>query len=91
MSAHRLCSSVPPPLLRLVRTALAAGLSVAGAALIVGCGTAAPVRPWQHEHLTRPALTFDDGLETRFRQHMLTAREGAEGGTTHAGGGCGCN
>ena len=32
-----------------------------------------------------------DGLEGRFRQHLFGAREGAEGGYGHAGGGCGCN
>ena len=29
--------------------------------------------------------------ELRFQQHMLGAREGADGGTGEPGGGCGCN
>ena len=55
-----------------------------------GCGHA-PVRPWQRAHLARRSMQFDDGLEGRFRQHMFGAREGADGGFGHAGGGCGCN
>lgn len=57
----------------------------------VGCAHQVPVKPWQRVHLTRRAMQFDDGLEGRFRQHLFGAREGAEGGYGHAGGGCGCN
>lgn len=60
-------------------------------ALASGCGHAPPVRPWQREHLARRALQFDDGLETKFRQHWFSSREGAEGGFGTVGGGCGCN
>lgn len=56
-----------------------------------GCYLPPPVKPWQRVHLTRRALTFDDGLESRFKQHMFGAREGADGGYGKAGGGCGCN
>lgn len=60
-----------------------------GAALS-GCGHA-PVKPWQREHLGKRAMSFDDGLEGRFRQHMFSTREGADGGYGVVGGGCGCN
>lgn len=56
-----------------------------------GCAHPAPVRPWQRAHLARRSMQFDDGLEGRFRQHLFGAREGADGGYGHAGGGCGCN
>ncbi len=56
-----------------------------------GCRHAPPVKPWQRGHLVRRAMQFDDGLEGRFRQHMFSSREGAEGGYGHVGGGCGCN
>jgi hypothetical protein len=56
-----------------------------------GCAHPPPVRAWQREHLARPSMQFDDGLEGRFRQHMLSSREGADGGYGHVGGGCGCN
>jgi hypothetical protein len=51
-----------------------------------------PVRPWQRGYLAKRAMRFDDGLEGRFRQHLFGgAREGADGGYGHVGGGCGCN
>ncbi len=56
-----------------------------------GCGHGPPVHAWQREHLSKRAMQFDDGLETRFRQHMFSSREGADGGYGHVGGGCGCN
>jgi hypothetical protein len=68
--------------------ALLATLALLGAS---GCALAPPVRPWQRGHLARRAMQFDDGLEARFRQHLFGAREGAEGGYGHVGGGCGCN
>jgi hypothetical protein len=59
------------------------------ALLAAGCGT---VKPWQREDLARPAMTADQASgEERFEQHSRGAREGAEGGTGQAGGGCGCN
>ena len=64
---------------------------VLGATAFAGCLHAPPVKPWQREHLSRRAMSFDDGLEGRFKQHVHAAREGAEGGYGHVGGGCGCN
>jgi hypothetical protein len=57
-----------------------------------GCAHAPPVKPWQRGYLAKRAMQFDDGLEGRFRQHLFGgAREGADGGYGHVGGGCGCN
>ena len=51
-----------------------------------------PVKPWQRGYLAKRAMRLDDGLEGRFRQHLFGgAREGADGGYLHVGGGCGCN
>lgn len=50
-----------------------------------------PVAPWQREHLSKRAMSFNDGLEGRFRQHMFSSREGADLGYGTVGGGCGCN
>jgi hypothetical protein len=75
-----------PARVRVVLAALVGGL------LMSGCRhLAPPVKPWQRGHLVRRAMQFDDGLEGRFRQHMFSSREGAEGGYGHVGGGCGCN
>ena len=57
--------------------------------LLGGC---VRVRPWQREYLSRHSLNFSsERSETRFKQHMWEAREGARGGTGESGGGCGCN
>jgi hypothetical protein len=57
-----------------------------------GCAHPPPVKPWQRGYLAKRAMRFDDGLEGRFRQHLFGgAREGADGGYGHVGGGCGCN
>jgi hypothetical protein len=56
-----------------------------------GCGHQPPVKPWQRQYLAKRSMQFDGGLETRFRQHLLSSREGADGGYGHVGGGCGCN
>jgi hypothetical protein len=67
------------------------GAMIVLAAIAAGCAHPPPVKPWQRGHLTRRALQFDDGLEARFRQHLFSSREGADGGYGHVGGGCGCN
>jgi hypothetical protein len=63
---------------------------LAGAGL-TGCSHAPPVKPWQRGNMARRAMSFDDGLEGRFKQHVFTAREGADGGYGYFSGGCGCN
>ena len=52
----------------------------------------ARVKPYQREHLARRAMVGDrQPGESRFEQHARGSREGADGGTGEAGGGCGCN
>lgn len=69
-----------------VRRALAAALVALCAS---GCVT---VRPWQREDLARPSMVADKTPgEERFDEHSRGAREGAEGGSGQATGGCGCN
>jgi hypothetical protein len=59
------------------------------ALMFAGC---ASVKPWQREDLSRPQMVADQSPgEERFQQHARGAREGADGGTGQAGGGCGCN
>jgi hypothetical protein len=54
-----------------------------------GCAT---VRPHQREDLARRTMIEDRAPgERRFDQHARGSREGADGGTGEAGGGCGCN
>ena len=64
-------------------------LFVLASLLLGGCAT---VKPWQRENLAKPAMVADQSPgEERFEQHSRGAREGADGGTGQAGGGCGCN
>jgi len=61
---------------------------VVGLAL-VGCET---VQPWQKGNLAKPDMAFDaDPLQTRFEEHTYFSKEGASGGSSVGGGGCGCN
>ena len=59
------------------------------AAFVAGCVT---VHPYQREFLARPSMdgSSEDG-ETSFRAHVHDSREGATGGHSSTGGGCGCN
>ena len=76
--------------LRAVRR-LCCGLPLLVALGISACAHKPPVKAWQRANLAKRAMKFDDGLEGRFKQHMFSAREGAEGGYGDVGGGCGCN
>ena len=72
-----------------MRAVRAAALVVSLAGILSGC---ARVRPYQREYLSRRSMVSDKGAgEARFEQHTQGAREGAEGGSGKAGGGCGCN
>ena len=58
--------------------------------LIVGCST--PVQPWQKGNLAKEDMAFEpDPLQTRFVEHTFHSKEGATGGLSVGGGGCGCN
>ena len=58
-------------------------------AMLSGC---VRVHAHQREHLAKRAMTTDvDTGEGRFKAHAAGSREGADGGTNHPGGGCGCN
>ena len=60
-------------------------------ASLAGCGRYA-VRADEKEFLADRIMQPDyDALETASDQHVLTNREGSEGGFGAAGGGCGCN
>jgi Domain of unknown function (DUF4266) len=65
-----------------------AGILTASVALM-GCET---VQPWQKGNLAKPEMAFNsDPLQTRFEEHTYFSKEGASGGSSVGGGGCGCN
>jgi hypothetical protein len=48
------------------------------------------VAPYQRERLAHPSMTTAD-LAHPSEEHVRAVQEGAIGGGTSAGGGCGCN
>jgi hypothetical protein len=57
-----------------------------------GCASFAPPQPWEKGDLARPSMRFDgDPLAAKVTEHVYQSREGASGGATVGGGGCGCN
>jgi hypothetical protein len=65
---------------------------LAGFVLVVALGGCVRVKPYQREYLARPHMENDRSAgEKRFEQHSRGSREGSDGGTGEAGGGCGCN
>ncbi len=62
---------------------------LAASSLVAGCAT---VSPYEREALTRPGMNMDHEVgEAAFQAHVRDSREGATGGTSSTGGGCGCN
>jgi hypothetical protein len=61
-------------------------------AMVSGCATFDPPRPWEKGDLARPSMRVEaDPLATRLTQHVYQSKEGAAGGGVVGGGGCGCN
>ncbi|HEY0712057.1 MAG TPA: DUF4266 domain-containing protein [Polyangia bacterium] len=61
---------------------------------VSGCARLRPtlVKPHQRMHLSDRIMRSErGGLGDSADQHVLQTREGAVGGTSTAGGGCGCN
>jgi hypothetical protein len=62
------------------------------ACALAGCAAFDPPKPWEKGDLARPSMRFDaDYLADKNAQHIYQSREGAGGGGTVGGGGCGCN
>ncbi|NBO76672.1 MAG: DUF4266 domain-containing protein [Betaproteobacteria bacterium] len=77
----------------MMKALLKAGLPALLAAF-GGCALApqVPVAAFEKGDLARPAMQFDaDRLEASFGDHIYFSKEGASGGRSVGGGGCGCN
>jgi len=57
----------------------------------LGLGGCAAVQPWQRGRLAHPCMQLTPRLGDWYAVHVAQVREGAAGGETQAGGGCGCN
>jgi len=61
-------------------------------ALSVGGCASMGVKPWDRDVLARNAMQLNGYPQlTAFREHVFFSKEGASGGRTFDGGGCGCN
>ena len=50
------------------------------------------VKPWNRDVLARKSMQLNPNPRiTAFREHVYFSKEGATGGRTFDGGGCGCN
>jgi hypothetical protein len=67
---------------------------LAVAVLATGCQSLSmpKVQAWEKGNLAKTEMAFDpDALEARFADHTYFSKEGASGGASVGGGGCGCN
>jgi len=61
-------------------------------ALALALPACVTVRPEDKEFLANPAMTFGSHGESRTQEeHVLSNREGSNGGSGISAGGCGCN
>ncbi len=50
------------------------------------------VRPWERGYLAKKEMAWQtDPLESSLNKHIFFSKEASSGGSTAAGGGCGCN
>ena len=81
----------------MLKKILKSGSTVATALVVAhlgGCALAprVDVAAFDKGDLARPAMQFDaDRLEAAFGDHVYFSKEGASGGRSVGGGGCGCN
>ena len=53
------------------------------------CGSA---KPYQRENLSKSSMDLSqEQQQESFERHVYESREGARGGSSNPGGGCGCN
>lgn len=65
-------------------------LAVMAAAFSLGAAGCAHVAPYERGSLAHPTMTTDD-TATALQSHVRAISEGASGGVSGGGGGCGCN
>lgn len=55
-------------------------------------GACTQVRPWEKGLLAKEEMAWrTDALEGALNDHIFFSKEASSGGSTAAGGGCGCN
>lgn len=60
--------------------------------VLLFCSGCTAIKPWERGNLAKEQMAWQtDPLEGTIREHILFSKEGSSGGTSAAGGGCGCN
>jgi hypothetical protein len=75
-------------ILRAVLGIVAAAVLSASLSSLVGC---AHVAPYERGTLAHPTMSAEDNYTTPLAVHVEDVSEGATGGLSGGGGGCGCN
>ena len=65
-------------------------LAVGVCALLTGVAGCVHVAPYERGTLAHPTMTIDD-VSSGLDEHVRAVSEGAAGGLSGGGGGCGCN
>ncbi|HEY8091889.1 MAG TPA: DUF4266 domain-containing protein [Polyangiaceae bacterium] len=66
-------------------------LAIVGAALLSATWGCAHVAPYERGNLAHPTMSAEDPFTTPLANHVQDVSEGATGGLSGGGGGCGCN
>ena len=76
---------------RLVGGMVRVMLALAATALLVATAGCVHVAPYERGTLAHPTMTAEDPYKTPLAAHVEDVSEGAIGGLSGGGGGCGCN
>jgi hypothetical protein len=68
-----------------------AALTAVVAAIAGATAACAHVAPYERGNLARPSMSAEDPFTTPLAAHVQDVSEGATGGLSGGGGGCGCN
>lgn len=76
-----------------IPTSIRLGVGVLLIALLGACSSLQPwVKPYERERLADPIMNLSrNPIADKHLEHVRDVREGARGGTSVQGGGCGCN
>jgi hypothetical protein len=66
-------------------------LTLAATALLAATAGCVHVAPYERGTLAHPTMTAEDPYKTPLAAHVEDVSEGAIGGLSGGGGGCGCN
>ncbi len=66
-------------------------LSLVAVCSLASLTACAKVAPYERGTLAHPTMSADDSMSSRLDEHVRGVAEGATGGLSGGGGGCGCN